>query len=65
MGLFWDLIQQGAINEQRDATATLEQRVARLERELKQTRELLQVVITRLEENLRTDLDRDGKVGGV
>ncbi len=33
--------------------------------ELKQTRELLQVVITRLEENLRTDLDRDGKVGGA
>jgi hypothetical protein len=63
MGLFWDLIQQGAINEQRDATATLEQRVARLERELKQTRELLQVVITRLEENLRADLDRDGRVG--
>ena len=65
MGLFWDLIQQNAINEQRDATSTLDQRVARLELELKQTRELLQVVITRLEENLRTDLDRDGKVGGV
>ena len=65
MGLFWDLMQQNAINEQRDATSTLDQRVARLERELKQTRELLQVVITRLEENLRTDLDRDGKVGGM
>ena len=65
MGLFWDLMQQNAINEQRDATSTLDQRVARLELELKQTRELLQVVITRLEENLRTDLDRDGKVGGV
>lgn len=63
MGLFWDLMQQGAINEQRDATSTLEQRVARLELELKQTRELLQAVITRLEENLGTDLDRDGKVG--
>ena len=65
MGLFWDLMQQNAINEQRDATSTLDQRVARLELELKQTRELLQVVITRLEENLRTDLDRDGKVGGM
>ena len=64
MGLFWDLMQQNAINEQRDATSTLDQRVVRLELELKQTRELLQVVITRLEENLRTDLDRDGKVGG-
>ncbi len=64
MGLFWDLIQQNAINEQRDATSTLDQRVARLELELKQTRELLQVVITRLEDNLRTDLDRDGKMGG-
>ncbi len=63
MGLFWDLIQHNAINDQRDATATLKQRVARLELELKQTRELLQAVITRLEENLRTDLDRDGKVG--
>ena len=65
MGLFWDLMQQNAINEQRDATSTLDQRVARLELELKQTRELLQVVITRLEENLRTDLDREGKVGGA
>jgi uncharacterized coiled-coil protein SlyX len=63
MGLFWDLMQQNAINEQRDATSTLDQRVARLELELKQTRDLLQVVITRLEENLRTDLDRDGKIG--
>jgi len=63
MGLFWDLIQQNAINDQRVATTTLDQRVARLELELKQTRELLQVVITRLEENLRSDIDRDGKVG--
>ena len=63
MGLFWDLLQQGAINEQKQATVTLEQRVAGLELELKQTRELLRAVITRLEENLGTDLDRDGKVG--
>jgi hypothetical protein len=63
MGLFWDLMQQNAIDQQRDATTTLDQRVARLELELKQTRDLLQVVITRLEANLRTDIDRDGKVG--
>jgi uncharacterized coiled-coil protein SlyX len=63
MGLFWDLMQQNAIDKQRDATTTLDQRVARLELELKQTRDLLQVVITRLEANLRTDIDRDGKVG--
>ena len=56
-------MQQNAINEQRDVTATLDGRVARLELELKQTRESLQVVITRLEKNLRTDLDRDGRGG--
>ena len=35
MGLFWDLIQQSQISEQRDSTASLEQRVKVIEAELR------------------------------
>ena len=63
MGLFWDLYQQSQISDQADRAGTLERRVADLETELRQTRELLRAVIGRLEDKLGTDLDGDGKVG--
>lgn len=63
MGLFWDLIQQGQIHEQRNRSWSLEQRVEQLERDLDATRQLLQVLLRRLEENVGEDLDRDGRVG--
>jgi uncharacterized protein involved in exopolysaccharide biosynthesis len=63
MGLLWDLIQQGQIREHRDRATSLEERVERLERELDQTRGLLNTLLQRLESHLGEDLDRDGKVG--
>ena len=63
MGLFWDLIQQDAIDKQRDHSATLEERVKALEAELQETRALLRAVIERLEMHVGVDLDQDGRVG--
>ena len=63
MGLLWDLIQHGQIQEQADKAQSLEGRVDRLERELRDTRELLVKALERLEGHLQTDIDQDGKVG--
>jgi hypothetical protein len=63
VGLFWDLIQQSQISQQREHGATLDRRVEWLERELNDTRQLLQVLLRRLETQLGEDLDRDGRVG--
>ena len=63
MGLFWDLIQQSQISEQRDRSWSLERRVAELERELDGTRLLLQRLLKRLESSVGEDLDNDGRVG--
>jgi hypothetical protein len=61
--LFWDLVQHSQIREQSERTGTLESRVAALERELRQTRELLSEALKRLEVRFGGDLDGDGKVG--
>lgn len=64
MGLLWDLIQHGQIREQADRSASLEDRVERLERELVDTRQLLVKALERIEEHLKADVDGDGRVGG-
>ena len=63
MGLFWDLIQQSQISEQRDTTATLDARVERLEHDLQHTNEVLHRLVVLLEEQYGQDLDQDGKIG--
>jgi hypothetical protein len=63
MGLFWDLYQQSQISQHGERAATLEARVAQIERELQQTQTLLRDVIARLEKHVGVDLDRDGRVG--
>jgi uncharacterized coiled-coil protein SlyX len=63
MGLFWDLMQQDAINTQKRLTTTLEDRVAGLEVQLQETRDLLRAVIERLEKHVRVDLNQDGRIG--
>lgn len=63
MGFLWDLIQHNQIEDQRRASRTLEERVVRLEDELRQTREVLQTLIRRLETRFGEDIDKDGKVG--
>ena len=63
MGLFWDLIQQSQIADQRNTAASLEQRVATLERQLHETRKLQSRLLELLEDHFGRDIDGDGKVG--
>jgi hypothetical protein len=63
MGLFWDLMQQGAINEQQERSNDLESRVIFLEEELKKTQELLYKTLITLEKYTQQDVDGDGKIG--
>ena len=63
MGLFWDLMQQSQISDQRSRTGSLENRIAELETELFRTRRLLNQLIVKLEERFGEDIDGDGRVG--
>jgi len=63
MGLFWDLIQQSQISEQRQAAESIEQRVADLEAELEKTQQLQRHLLAVLEEHFGRDIDGDGFVG--
>lgn len=62
MGFFWDLYQQSQLSQHSERSGAIESRVALLERELRQTQELLRAVIQRLEEHGGRDLDGDGRV---
>jgi hypothetical protein len=63
MGLFWDLIQQSQIGEQRQRATSLEARVVALEAQVAETRRLLTALLRHLEAHFGKDIDRDGKVG--
>ena len=63
MGLFWDLIQQSQISNQRSTTDSLEERVARLENQLREMQQLQISLLKTLEKNFGRDLDGDGQVG--
>lgn len=63
MGIFWDLYQQSQISDQDRRAETLEKRVGRLERELRDTRILLSKTLQALEEYTGKDIDGDGKAG--
>ena len=63
MGMFWDLVQQSQISDQRDRSASMEERIRRLEDELYETRQLLHGLVTILEREYGEDLDGDGQVG--
>lgn len=63
MGLFWDLMQQGAINEQAEKSQDLEARVGYLEKELRRTQDTLYRTLSILEELTQKDIDGDGKIG--
>ena len=63
MGLFWDLIQQNQIGNQSDRTSSLEGRVDRLELQLRETNQLLQTLLERLEKYVKSDIDGDGRIG--
>lgn len=63
MGLFWDLIQQSEIEEQKGKADSLEERVAILETELTNTKALLIKTLHALEEHAGQDIDNDGEIG--
>lgn len=63
MGLFWDLIQQSQLEEQKTRAGSLETRVAALEAELAHTRQVLWEALRRLESKFGEDWDKDGRVG--
>ena len=63
MGLFWDLIQQSQISEQRGRADSLDERVKQLEDELYETRQLLHKLVSILEKEYGKDIDGDGRVG--
>ncbi len=63
MGMFWDLIQQSEIEDQKDKAISLEQRVLFLEEELQKTRQLLIKTLHLLEKEIGKDIDGDGKLG--
>ena len=63
MGLFWDLMQQSQISDQRGKTDTLDTRVRQLEGELQRTQRTLHNLVVLLEERFGEDIDRDGKIG--
>jgi uncharacterized protein involved in exopolysaccharide biosynthesis len=63
MGLFWDLIQQSQLKEHETRAGSLETRVAALEAELAQTRQVLSEALRRLESKFGEDLNNDGRLG--
>ncbi|WP_339756411.1 hypothetical protein [uncultured Winogradskyella sp.] len=63
MGLFWDLIQQSELDEQKGKADSLEERVKTLENELTKTKELLLKTLKVLEERSGEDINDDGEIG--
>lgn len=64
MGIFWDLMQESKLKEQKEQADSLEDRVRQLEEELAETKALLAKTLIALEEHLEKDIDGDGKMGG-
>ena len=63
MGLFWDLIQQSQISQQRSSTESLEDRMRELEQELREVKQIQLRLLQTLETHFAHDLDGDGRVG--
>ncbi len=63
MGLFWDLIQQNELEEQKGKADSLEERVIELETELNKTKALLLKTLHILEKQSGLDINEDGLIG--
>lgn len=63
MGLFWDLVQQSQIEDQKDQAESLEERVEHLENDLQETKVLLIKTLKALEKAIGQDIDGDGVAG--
>ena len=71
MGFFWDLYQHQQIRRQSEAQAVqeaktynLEDRIAALERQMREHDDLLERLIERLEKVVGQDINGDGMVAG-
>ena len=64
MGLFWDLLQQSQIEQRRNETYSLEQRIDRLEAEVQALRSRQSRLLAILENHFDQDLDGNGRIGG-
>lgn len=62
MGLFWDLIQQSQISQQRSSTDSLDQRMWALETELREVKQIQLRLLETLEQHFGRDIDGDGRV---
>lgn len=60
MGIFWEIMQQEEMEEQRTKAQTLEDRVGQLEEDLGKTRKLLRKTLEALEHHIQKDVDGDG-----
>jgi hypothetical protein len=65
MGIFWDLVQQDEIEEQKKKASSVEERVKLLEEDLTKTKVLLKKTLMALETHLVKDIDGDGKTGSL
>jgi hypothetical protein len=63
MGLFWDLIQQSQISDQREQTGSLAERIVRLEGELVEMKRRHTDLLLMLERHFGQDLNQDGRIG--
>jgi chaperonin cofactor prefoldin len=63
MGLIWDIIQHGQIQESQQHARSLEARIDVLENQLRRTNEALMSLLRTLEQRFGDDLDGDGRVG--
>ena len=63
MGLFWDLMQQSQISDQRGRADDLDARVRQLEDQLQGTQQTLHDLVVLLEKRFGEDINRDGKIG--
>jgi hypothetical protein len=63
MGLFWDLVQQSQISEQRDEHESLDERVRHLERDIGELKRIQLRLLETLESHFGRDLNDDGQIG--
>jgi hypothetical protein len=63
MGLFWDLMQQSQISQQRGEHDSLQDRVSDLEAELREVKQIQLRLLQTLEIHFGRDLNDDGRVG--
>lgn len=63
MGFLWEIVQSGFVYGQHQKTESIEERVALLEGQLRETQATIRKLVMKLEELHGLDVDGDGRVG--